>query len=65
MKTKKIINNDIKMIKYMKEFSLKTYPDIIIIDEAQDMTPLYSILVNRIFTNLDKQYVVCFTGDKF
>lgn len=56
----KIISLIKKNVKQIKNFGY----DLIIIDEAQDMTPLYFSLLCKIIKDNNKQIKICLLGDK-
>ena len=51
------------MITYIEQIPEQKY-DIIIVDEAQDMNPLYFKLVTQIMKKNSKDFKICIIGDK-
>lgn len=57
-------HDDVAMNRALNCSKSKDYRyDIIIVDEAQDLTPLYHRLIKHIFTNNTKDYKICIIGD--
>ena len=56
--------NIIKLLKSNKKVIKKFNYDIIILDEAQDITPLYFELTCKIYTDNNKKAKICILGDR-
>jgi superfamily I DNA/RNA helicase len=55
----------IRLLKDKCKITKKIFYDIIILDEAQDINPLYYELIHKIFSDNNKNAKICLLGDRY